>query len=204
MRTTLLFCLLAYAPLVPGSQLVTMQLLQGSDAGELLSGGSRADDIFGGSGDDILNGAGGDDWLRGGDGDDEIRGGDGDDLISGGRGVDILYGGDGADVFVFDINHSETDEIADFDPAEGDEIWILLAQSADSRRVTLSSLKKDRVGIKLKRAPVNRVRLGKGGEVEVRIKNRQWMSLVKTGRADLKVQAQQSNDALYLKFDQRF
>ena len=63
------------------------------------------------------------DTLDGGDGNDVLFGQGGDDVLIGGAGDDLLFGGDGADVFVFDLGlDSGSDEIADFDPTEGDLI----------------------------------------------------------------------------------
>ncbi len=181
-----------------------LEQVAGTAGDDLIIGSAAADDVSGGGGDDVIRGGGGDDTLRGGDGDDVIHGGEGNDLIVGGYGLDILYGGPGADRFVFDLEASETDQIADFDPAQGDEIWVLLAESAEARKITLSRLRKDSVGFKFTRAPVNNVRLDTDGDVEVRLRNKRWLSLVKTGRADLKVKVQQNSDAMYMKFSQRF
>ena len=178
--------------------------LTGTAGDDLIVGSAAADNVDGGDGEDIIHGGDGDDTLSGGSGNDVIHGGEGDDLIVGGNGLDILYGGRGADRFVFDLESSETDQIADFDPAQGDEIWVLLGESAEARKITLSRLRKDSVGFKFTRSPVNRVRLDADGDVEMQLRDKRWLSLVKTGRADLKVKVKQSSDAMYMKFSQRF
>jgi len=48
----------------------------------------------------------------------------GDDVITGGTGDDILSGGSGADLFIWTADESGTDEVIDFNTAEGDVLDI--------------------------------------------------------------------------------
>ncbi len=93
-----------------------LELIEGSDLGDLISaglnddtvnagsgndvvwGGSGNDSIMGGSGRDTIYGGPGYDTIDGGNEGDYIDGGSGNDLISGGWGWDRLDGGDGNDV----------------------------------------------------------------------------------------------------------
>ena len=114
-RITLLcfLCLMIFSSGLTAADIV------GSSNDDTLTGTAGKDEIIGGSGNDILNG---------GAGDDVLRGGQGDDVLYGGIGVDRLYGGLGADRFVFDLNVSEIDEIMDFNPEQGDTVWLQLGQ----------------------------------------------------------------------------
>ena len=85
--------------------------------------GSADIDGSGNSGANNLQGNAGSNTLSGGAGVDTINGNDGDDFIIGGEGNDLLRGGLGADTFV--VAHAfgvtlETDQIHDFNAAEGD------------------------------------------------------------------------------------
>ena len=76
-----------------------IEILVGSDHGDVLAGDFRFNIIWGLDGDDKLYGGpdGGDDWLLGGSGNDEVFGGKGNDLLYGGSGDDLLKGGPGDD-----------------------------------------------------------------------------------------------------------
>ena len=96
------------------------------DAGDdNLYGDNGNDNLFGGAGNDTLYGGNNNDILRGESGNDTLRGGAGADTLHGDVGNDLLFGDAGADVFVL---RSGVDTIADWDPAEGDQInlWPLL------------------------------------------------------------------------------
>ena len=85
--------------------------------------GSADIDGSGNGGANNLQGNAGSNTLSGGAGVDTINGNDGDDFIVGGEGNDLMRGGLGADSFV--IAHAfgatlETDQIYDFNAAEGD------------------------------------------------------------------------------------
>ncbi|MBI1406162.1 MAG: hypothetical protein GC145_08565 [Caulobacter sp.] len=89
-----------------------------------LQGATNADGT-GNAGANNLQGNVGNNTLSGLAGVDTINGNDGDDIIIGGEGNDLLRGGSGADTFV--IAHAfsgaiETDQIYDFNTAEGDII----------------------------------------------------------------------------------
>lgn len=142
--------------------------------------------------------------LVGGDGDDLLRGGDGNDTIYGGSGVDRIFGGDGADRFVFDFDATETDEILDFDPAEGDEIWIRMTSREPDELSASVKLRTNRIDLNLQGAPTDRVRLNKRGDVEVRFQDRDWMQLVRTGRSKFDVRIDRAGDHLRLRFQQQF
>ncbi len=141
--------------------------------------------------------------LIGGDQDDYLRGSAGNDTIYGGLGTDRIYGGDGADRFVFDIDADETDQILDFDPAEGDEIWIRVSPGNKSNSTSVE-LRPKRVDLYLKGAPADRVRVNRYGDVEVRFEDREWTRLVRTGRSKLDVKINREGDHLRLRFSQQF
>ncbi len=142
--------------------------------------------------------------LIGSDGDDLLRGGDGKDTIYGGSGVDRIFGGDGADRFVFDFDATETDEILDFDPAEGDEIWIRMTPRKPDELSASVKLRTNRIDLNLKGAATDRVRLNKHGDVEVRFQDRDWTQLVRTGRSRFDVKINRAGDYLRLRFQQQF
>ncbi len=178
--------------------------LTGGDGNDLLQGSDSADTIFGGLGADRIFGGDEDDLLWGGGGNDTILGGDGNDMIYGGDGIDRIYGGDGADRFVFDIDTTETDEILDFDPAEGDEIWIRIGKGRGAGGSTEVDLGLKKIDINLKGAAADRVRVNRYGDVEVRFKDREWTRLVRTGRSKLDVKINRAGDHLRLRFSQKF
>ncbi|MBX3478947.1 MAG: FG-GAP repeat protein [Caulobacter sp.] len=87
-----------------------------------LQGGGDIDGTGNGLANNIQGNSGAN-RLDGGAGVDTINGNDGDDFIIGGQGNDLLRGGAGADTFV--VSHAfggtlETDQIYDFNTAEGD------------------------------------------------------------------------------------
>lgn len=95
-----------------------LEVIHGTNGGDLISGGLNDDRIMasfghdriwtgsgddfahGGVGNDTLSGGSGDDTLRAGSGADSVSGGDGNDFIVGGAGADTLEGGDGNDVIM--------------------------------------------------------------------------------------------------------
>ena len=76
-----------------------IEILVGSDHGDVLAGDFRFNIIWGRAGDDKLYGGpdGGDDWLFGGSGNDQVFGGKGSDMLYGGDGDDLVKGGPGND-----------------------------------------------------------------------------------------------------------
>jgi len=76
-----------------------------------------------------IKGSGKADVLNGSSGADTIDGGAGNDTIIGGAGTDYLTGGRGADTFIVRAN-SAYDVITDFNPAEGDRIYLDLGGSS--------------------------------------------------------------------------
>jgi Ca2+-binding RTX toxin-like protein len=81
--------------------LVEIEDVSGTDAGDKLFGDALANELNGQGGNDELDGranATGTDALNGGLGDDVLRGREGPDILSGGVGNDRLDGGDAADV----------------------------------------------------------------------------------------------------------
>lgn len=84
-----------------------LDILFGTDDGDLLSGGRGRDFLFGLDGNDELSGGRGRDFIFGGEGDDLIDGGRGSDFLFGGNGVDTIDGGKGAD-FLFGGSGGDT------------------------------------------------------------------------------------------------
>ena len=78
-----------------------------------------------------LKGTGKAELLVGSSGSDIIDGGAGNDTIVGGAGTDYLTGGRGADTFIVRA-HAGYDVITDFNPAEGDRIYLDLGGSANT------------------------------------------------------------------------
>ncbi|WGM39262.1 FG-GAP-like repeat-containing protein [Caulobacter sp. NIBR1757] len=100
--------------------------------------GSADIDGSGNGGANNLQGNAGVNTLSGGAGVDTINGNDGDDFIIGGEGNDLLRGGLGADTFV--IAHAfggtlETDQIYDFNAAEGDILDLSAAYAGSLTEV---------------------------------------------------------------------
>lgn len=115
---------------------VSNSLVSG-DGNDLLYGWAGDDVMLGGLGDDYLDAGWGNDWLEGGDGNDTLYGvydndtllgGAGDDVLVGGVGDDVLTGGAGADQFKFYSSTEGTDTLTDFQPLEGDQLWIRASQ----------------------------------------------------------------------------
>lgn len=78
-----------------------------------------------------IKGTGKAEVLNGSSGADIIDGGGGNDTITGGAGTDYLTGGRGADTFILRAN-SAYDVITDFNPAEGDRIFLDLGGSSSA------------------------------------------------------------------------
>ena len=115
--------------------------LGGGDDDDVLMGGAGFDDLRGGGGkdtldggdwSDVLDGSFNDDSVMGGNGNDTVYGGVGNDYVDGGAHNDIIWGGwgddtivggSGADTFLFGSAFG-TDEITDFNMAEGDVIRL--------------------------------------------------------------------------------
>lgn len=97
--------------------------LSGKSGNDHLYGNGGSDFLFGNAGNDSLDGGSGRDFLYGGDGRDVLSGGIGDDQLWGGRGDDQLFGGAGADKFGLTAGDGH-DTIYDFNPLEGDKIWL--------------------------------------------------------------------------------
>ena len=87
----------------------------------LVADATTGSTLLGQDGDDTLWGQAGADSLSGGAGNDVLRGGAANDTLAGGAGDDKLVGGAGADTFLIDpLAAFGTDEIFDFNKAEGD------------------------------------------------------------------------------------
>lgn len=109
-------------------------LVYGGDGIDLVRGGQGDDVVYGELGNDIhVNGNIGNDTVYGGDGNDVVFGGQnedrlfgdaGDDTLSGDLGNDTLTGGAGADRFVMAANNPGSDQVTDFNFAEGDRIQL--------------------------------------------------------------------------------
>ncbi|MBC6981701.1 calcium-binding protein [Caulobacter sp. 17J80-11] len=93
-----------------------------------ITGTSGADSLAGTSLADTMRGLDGADFLQGGGGYDFLEGGAGNDILVGGAGNDTLFGGSGADIFVYAADYSD-DTILDFNPASGDRLQLVGAQS---------------------------------------------------------------------------
>lgn len=101
-------------------------LLGGGAGFDTLRGGSGADWLFGGPGADTLYGGQGPDRLFGGNGHDKLYGNKGRDVLTGGLGNDWLEGGEGDDRFVIGPGN---DTIADFGIDSGDVLEIAAGRS---------------------------------------------------------------------------
>jgi beta-glucanase (GH16 family) len=106
--------------------------LYGGDGDDWVVGGKDDDVLFGDAGDDIVYGnigrdynfgGAGNDIVRGGQNNDYLDGGTGNDWLSGDRGDDFVIGGPGADIF-HTFSDAGTDEVADFNYAEGDRVQL--------------------------------------------------------------------------------
>ncbi|MEL7429541.1 MAG: type I secretion C-terminal target domain-containing protein [Pseudomonadota bacterium] len=111
-------------------------------ADQNISGSNIGEPLNGAGGNDTITGLGGNDIIIGGAGDDIIDGGADDDQITGGLGADTLTGGAGADTFIWDaidILSGATDQITDFNVAEGDVLDLSgLLENFNSGTDTLS------------------------------------------------------------------
>ncbi|WP_271615375.1 DUF5801 repeats-in-toxin domain-containing protein, partial [Bradyrhizobium sp. CCBAU 51627] len=109
--------------LMPSSP--TTQDFSASASGVSKSATSTSPDIMGSTFDDTLSGDTGANILYGGTGNDTLNGGGGNDTLIGGAGTNTLTGGNGADKFVIQyVNGTEHDNITDFTPADGDQLYI--------------------------------------------------------------------------------
>ena len=98
-----------------GNDAVTLEASESS----ILSGGIGNDNLK-------ITGASSASNLDGGIGDDAVQGGSGADVLQGGVGDDVIKGGGGADQFIFKGADmlSGTDQLVDFNGAEGDTITL--------------------------------------------------------------------------------
>ena len=98
-----------------------IEILIGSNHGDVLAGDFRFNVIWGLAGDDKLYGGpdGGDDWLLGGAGNDKVYGGKGNDLLYGGDGDDLLKGGPGDDIM-----EQERERVTDEEKTDESDIYI--------------------------------------------------------------------------------
>ncbi|MGK7903556.1 MAG: LamG-like jellyroll fold domain-containing protein [Hormoscilla sp.] len=111
--------------------------LDGGPDNDIINGLEGPDRLFGRSGADRLIGGQAIDLLDGGFDNDILEGGSGADLIIGGPGDDLFIGGDDNDLFVLNLPNQGFDRIFDFDPDEGDVIYIVDSSST----VTLDQLR---------------------------------------------------------------
>ena len=81
-----------------GDELASIEILWGSEFGDVLYGTHAHNKLYGRGGSDDLHGERGNDLLRGGDDDDRLWGGDGNDTLYGDMGVDALNGDAGDDM----------------------------------------------------------------------------------------------------------
>ena len=114
-----------------------------------------------------------------------IIGTDGDDRLIGTPRTDYFVGGDGADVFVINHLSSKPDEIADFEPDDGDTI-------------ELTFLERPRVLYQKENFSINRK-----GVVKIQIGN-QERELVRLNQADLRLELDPRRGRYYLKFSKKF
>lgn len=135
-------------------------LAHGDDGDDFVWGNFGNDTLYGDNGNDMIGGAEGNDVLYGGEGNDTLiagddadilYGGNGNDLLTGGSGDDWLSGGAGADTFFFYYNHTGSDRITDFNPAED---FVQFDTSAVSFQTLHMSQQGDDVVINLNRGAV--------------------------------------------------
>lgn len=99
--------------------------LYGGQQADTIWGESEKDVIYGNFQNDFISGGVGADTIFGGQHDDVLFGDEGNDALFGNRGNDIMSGGSGADVFRFNFASDQwVDIIADFNPAEGDQVLV--------------------------------------------------------------------------------
>jgi Ca2+-binding RTX toxin-like protein len=77
-----------------------LNLINGTESGDVLLGTTGADEIYGLGGDDDIDGNGGHDVIFGGAGDDVLATLDGNDVIDGGAGRDVIRSGAGKDILL--------------------------------------------------------------------------------------------------------
>lgn len=80
-----------YAQFADQTVRLGVNVIDGTEAGEVIVGTAHDDVIHGYGGNDSLGGRAGDDVLNGGDGNDILNGGLGADELNGGAGTDIAY-----------------------------------------------------------------------------------------------------------------
>jgi Ca2+-binding RTX toxin-like protein len=122
--------------------------LSGLAGDDYLRGGHGDDILIGGLGNDQLEGGeafsevDGDNALYGGDGNDDLHGYNGNDILVGGAGFDQLGGAGGSDRYTggpdgddFGVRNDDfigTDEIFDFNPLEGDDLYLINFDGLDT------------------------------------------------------------------------
>ena len=116
----------------------------------------------------------------------EIVGSDGGDRLVGTPGTDYFIGGAGADVFVINHLSSRPDEIADFDPEEGDTIELAF----DSANANMPFKKEN---FSINRRGVVKYRLGNNDQ-----------ELVRLNRSDLRLELDPRKGRYFLKFSKKF
>ena len=116
----------------------------------------------------------------------EIIGSDGGDRLVGTPGPDYFVGGAGADVFVINHLSSLPDEIADFDPEEGDTIELTFDPAN-----TNTPFKKENFSI------------NRNGVVKYKLGNRD-QELVRLNRSDLRLELDPRKGRYFLKFSKKF
>lgn len=79
-----------------------LDVIQGTNGGDLIAAGLNNDIVRAGSGNDTVWGGAGHDTIYGDLGDDVLFGGSGDDVLFGGSGADVMHGGPGNDIFWVD------------------------------------------------------------------------------------------------------
>ena len=102
-----------------GDMLASIEVIWGSDFGDIIYGTHAHNQLFGNGGSDVLYGERGNDLLRGGDDDDRLWGGDGMDMLYGDMGVDSLLGQDGDDMLYGGMDQDILDGGNDDDVLEG-------------------------------------------------------------------------------------
>ena len=111
--------------------------LYGEDGDDYLDGGDGNDTLLGGNGNDELVGYDGADNVYGGTGNDFCFGREGNDELIGSWGADFLHGYTGSDRFFWDSSDDSNnmlgiDFVADYNPAEGDVLWLGLSFDANA------------------------------------------------------------------------
>ncbi len=86
-----------------GDVLIGIEVIIGSDHGDILLGNVAANNLSGAGGGDFIVGNGGADSLYGGAGNDTLDGGAGPDLLHGGAGLDVVSYGNAASAVRVDL-----------------------------------------------------------------------------------------------------